>query len=270
MSFSINSQKILFVGDPLYKLPSNPPIDNEPPLITNFDYQIVDNKINISWRNDTSEFGSPEISYGELSYGNTPACEQSIKDTTQISYYNVEKENYLSEHHFTIDYDPSQDYYIKAFATDPAGNTSASSVLKVVGDHTFVSALNLKPFTYKLAYNLNGIKSADIVKVLVNGVEVTTDNENNTWNTILDLLLGENAITLTGKDQYGFEIEPSHCSMKRRKAADANDDSAVGLIDLSILSANWRKTSQDNAADFNEDGNVGLIDLSILAANWRK
>ena len=95
MSFSINSQKILFVGDPLYKLPSNPPIDNEPPLITNFDYQIVDNKINISWRNDTSEFGSPEISYGELSYGNTPACEQSIKDTTQISYYNVEKENYL-------------------------------------------------------------------------------------------------------------------------------------------------------------------------------
>lgn len=270
MAFSFNSQKILIVGDPLYQLSSTPATDNEPPLITNFDYQIVDDKIEISWQNSTSVSGSPEISYGELSYGHTPACENIIKDTSSLIYFNTTKENYLSEHHFTIDYDPTQNYYFKASATDPAGNVTISNILNLGEDSSFVSISNLKPFTYQPAYNLIGIKSTNVAKVTINGIEATTDDQNNTWSMLLDLSLGENEIVIAGEDQYGAQIEPSLSSLRRRKTADANDDSFVGLIDLSILSANWKKSTSDNPADFNEDGTVGLIDLSILSANWER
>ncbi len=50
------------------------------------------------------------------------------------------------------------------------------------------------------------------------------------------------------------------------KPGDANDDTRINAIDLSIL------ISHDNqnyaAADFNHDGTVGAADLAILLANW--
>ena len=51
-----------------------------------------------------------------------------------------------------------------------------------------------------------------------------------------------------------------------RKTGDANNDSAVDLLDLSILATWWGTTNTD--ADFNSDGTVDLLDLSILASAW--
>lgn len=270
MSFYSNTQKILIVGDPLYKLSFAPATDNEPPLITNFDYEIIGDKIEISWQNSTSENGSPEIAYGELSYGNTPACENTIKDTSSLIYYDTQKENYLAEHHFTIDYDPAQNYYFTASATDPAGNVADSNILSPEENPSSATISNLKSFTYQSVYSLIGVKSTNVAIITINGIEATIDDQNNTWSTLLDLSLGENIINIAGEDQYGTQIEPFSYSIRRRKAADANDDSFVNLIDLSLLSFNWKKTSSTSPADFNEDGTIGLIDLSILSANWER
>lgn len=51
-----------------------------------------------------------------------------------------------------------------------------------------------------------------------------------------------------------------------RKTGDANNDSRVDLLDLSILATWWGTSNTD--ADFNHDGAVDLLDLSILASAW--
>jgi len=51
-----------------------------------------------------------------------------------------------------------------------------------------------------------------------------------------------------------------------RKAGDANYDSKIDLLDLSILAADWQ--GNNSRSDFNSDGKVDLLDLSILAAYW--
>lgn len=50
---------------------------------------------------------------------------------------------------------------------------------------------------------------------------------------------------------------------------DVNGDGRVDVLDLSILAANYAKTSATAAqGDLNGDGRVDVFDLSILAANW--
>jgi len=51
-----------------------------------------------------------------------------------------------------------------------------------------------------------------------------------------------------------------------RKTGDANNDTKVDLLDLSILATWWGTTNTD--ADLNHDGTVDLLDLSILASAW--
>ncbi|MEI8061161.1 MAG: dockerin type I domain-containing protein [Candidatus Berkelbacteria bacterium] len=51
-----------------------------------------------------------------------------------------------------------------------------------------------------------------------------------------------------------------------KKQGDANNDSKVDLLDLSILATWWGTTNTDS--DFNHDGTVDLLDLSILASAW--
>jgi hypothetical protein len=53
-------------------------------------------------------------------------------------------------------------------------------------------------------------------------------------------------------------------------SGDANGDGAVNVSDLSLLAANYGKTSGATWAmgDFTGDGAVDVSDLSILAANY--
>ncbi len=51
--------------------------------------------------------------------------------------------------------------------------------------------------------------------------------------------------------------------------ADFNGDSVVNVIDLSILSTNWGKTSTTHTTgDANNDSTVNIYDLSVLANEW--
>jgi hypothetical protein len=49
---------------------------------------------------------------------------------------------------------------------------------------------------------------------------------------------------------------------------DVNGDNTVNVSDLSLLLANWGKTTA--ADDLNKDGTVNIFDLSLLLSNWGK
>jgi hypothetical protein len=51
-------------------------------------------------------------------------------------------------------------------------------------------------------------------------------------------------------------------------AGDADNDGAVDLGDLGILSGNWGHSGNWSTGDYTGDGQVGLADLGILAGNW--
>src|SRR3982751_2406324 len=53
-------------------------------------------------------------------------------------------------------------------------------------------------------------------------------------------------------------------------AADLNGDSVVNLTDLSMLLANYGKSSSGLKGDLNADGTVNLTDLSLLLTNYGK
>lgn len=153
----------------------------------------------------------------------------------------------------------------------PIANLESDIALKVeITSVTPVSIINSKTFTYKTTYKVDGTKSADIIKVLVNDSEAELDNTNQTWTVNIDLAIGQNTITAIGEDAFGSQSAPSSYTVSRRKMADANNDGSIGLVDLSVLAANWKKTEQNNPADFNEDGDVNLVDLSLLSANWER
>jgi hypothetical protein len=51
-------------------------------------------------------------------------------------------------------------------------------------------------------------------------------------------------------------------------SGDVNNDGAVNLSDLGILSGSWGHSGNWSTGDFTGDGLVGLADLGILAGNW--
>lgn len=69
-----------------------------------------------------------------------------------------------------------------------------------------------------------------------------------------------------GDPAVNSSASPPPAPAPSRKAGDSNGDSAVDLLDLSLLASNWGTSSSD--CDFNQDGVVDLLDLSILASNW--
>jgi hypothetical protein len=51
-------------------------------------------------------------------------------------------------------------------------------------------------------------------------------------------------------------------------SGDVNNDGAVNLSDLGILSGGWGHSGNWSTGDFTGDGLVSLVDLGILAVNW--
>ncbi len=124
-----NNWKAIMVGDPVYKLSTNPSIDNEKPLIKNVAYDFSGNNLIVSWNNSFSENGSPEVTYGEVEYGTDENYGSVVLNQTPLYYFNTSKSNYLSHHSITIpNITPGTTYYLKIKAIDPAGNIS---------EHTF-------------------------------------------------------------------------------------------------------------------------------------
>ena len=60
-----------------------------------------------------------------------------------------------------------------------------------------------------------------------------------------------------------------HAATCSSPPGDANCDTVVNVLDLSILATNWGKTSATwSMGDFNGDTVVNIIDLSIMASHW--
>jgi len=125
-----------------------------------------------------------------------------------------------------------------------------------------------RTFTYKAKVTISGTKTTDITKVLVNNVEATVDNVNNTWTLDQDLSYGSNTITIIGKDQTDASSSTTTRTIIRRKPADANNDGNITIADFGSLMSNWNKQEANNIADFNEDGSVGIADFSIMMSSW--
>ncbi len=52
------------------------------------------------------------------------------------------------------------------------------------------------------------------------------------------------------------------------KAHDLNDDNKIDIVDFSVETYWYKKSSPPKTLDFNNDGTVDLIDLSIMAYYW--
>lgn len=117
------------IGDPLYILPNTAAADNERPKITNLQQSRNGATITVSWDNFTSESGSPEVTYGAVEYGTTPDYGSIVWDESRLEYFNISKKNYFSQHSITINnLDPTQTYYLRIKAIDPAGNESSQTL----------------------------------------------------------------------------------------------------------------------------------------------
>jgi hypothetical protein len=125
-----------------------------------------------------------------------------------------------------------------------------------------------------------------------NGTIVITDGNGRTLNVKLGLDDEFNTDNLTGVESFDvvgiFDQEGSnlkgdyrlwvttydgsseHLGIFPTTPGDANGDGTVNVSDLSLLAANYGKTSGATWAmgDFNDDSAVNVSDLSVLAANY--
>ncbi|MFA6423379.1 MAG: hypothetical protein WCW17_02915 [Patescibacteria group bacterium] len=125
-----------------------------------------------------------------------------------------------------------------------------------------------KLYTYKSKYKINGTKSSEVTKVLVNGQEAIIDGNN--WNIELELAIGLTQISAVGQDQFGNSSKPAIYNLMRRKAGDANDDTFVDILDFGSLLNDWNKVDVVSDSDYNEDNKVNINDFAILMFNWNK
>lgn len=124
-----------------------------------------------------------------------------------------------------------------------------------------------RSFTYFSSIVISGTKSDGTTKILVNNAEASISG--NAWTKEINLALGQNTITVIGKDQANNSAA-SNTTIIRRKSADANNDGTINIKDFSLLMMNWNKSESANQGDFNEDGKINILDFSILMSNWGK
>ena len=147
--------------------------------------------------------------------------------------------------------------------------------LRKMPNKTLAVSINpVHPITYSAEYPLTGTKTASMTEVLVNNTPATVDNTANTWSSNVTLNnIGDNTITIVGKDSSGVSSNPLTLDLKRHKPADANGDGNVDTFDFSLLATAWNKDPSSGSnylSDFNEDGSIDTFDFSLLATNWGK
>ncbi|MFA6423125.1 MAG: hypothetical protein WCW17_01585 [Patescibacteria group bacterium] len=127
-----------------------------------------------------------------------------------------------------------------------------------------------KTFTYKSTLSLAGTKSAELTKIVIGGVTTDVSAIATTWAVSVNLTIGNNNLSVVGKDNLNNLSDAASYSIVRRKMADADNDGFVNINDFGSLMLNWKKTGADNVADFNEDLTVDIKDFGNLMLNWNK
>ena len=180
----------------------------------------------------------------------------------------------------------SQTYTVPSNLDDDLGNLYPTNTTITLLPHTGRIFFNLansnqltidntnKSVTFKSSYHLTGIKTSLITKIVINsGQEIPTLVGTTTWQADVNLTLGDNAITIVGKDNSGGSSDPVTLNLNRHKPGDTNGDGYVDTFDFSKLATSWYKDPHigtNYLADFNEDGYIDTFDFSLLATNWMK
>ncbi|MFA6315751.1 MAG: LamG-like jellyroll fold domain-containing protein, partial [Candidatus Paceibacterota bacterium] len=192
------------VGDPLYVLPEVASTDNEAPAITNVSYSWNGNNISIFWDNTYSVSGSPEVTYGYVNYGTNSSYGSTTNDSSPLTYYGVQKMNYLSQHNITIPLNSLGTYAFQINTTDPAGNAA----------------------TYNFTY--------DGTAPTVTFVQPTKDNNSfiNINNTFINATSSEDNVSMTLVDTslvLGFHLEQGSNNSKAEDYSQyGNNGSCTG------------------------------------------
>ena len=126
--------------------------------------------------------------------------------------------------------------------------------------------------TYLTGIVLQGTKDVSLTSIYVNdtssGLIYPTTT---TWEaTSVPLTIGLNTLTVYGRDASSNPSSSTSINISRHRLADINGDTFIDLTDISLFSADWRKTTNFNNAlsDMNNDSSVDLTDFSIIAKQY--
>jgi hypothetical protein len=118
---------------------------------------------------------------------------------------------------------------------------------------------------------LQGARDATLTSIYVNNS--TTGliyPSTTTWEASVTLTLGLNTFTIYGRDATNNQSSSASVNITQHRLADINGDTFIDLTDISLFSADWRKTTNFNNAlsDMNNDSSVDLTDFSIIAKQY--
>jgi hypothetical protein len=125
--------------------------------------------------------------------------------------------------------------------------------------------------TYLTGIVLQGTKDTALTSIYVNdsssGLTYPTTTS---WEASVPLTLGLNTLTVYGRDASNNPSSSTSINISRHRLADINGDTFIDLTDISLFSADWRKTTNFNNAlsDMNNDSSVDLTDFSIIAKQY--
>jgi hypothetical protein len=125
--------------------------------------------------------------------------------------------------------------------------------------------------TYLATATILGSKDTAISSVYLNNASTgITYPTSTTWQAAVNLILGNNTLTIYGKDSNNNQSGNRTATVNRHKLGDINGDAAIDLTDLSLFGADWGKTANlTNAlSDMNADNTVDLTDFSIIAKQY--
>lgn len=132
--------------------------------------------------------------------------------------------------------------------------------------------------TITVTANASDDASVSGVRFKVDGNNIGNEDTTSAYSVSLNtttLSNGTHTITATARDGAGLTTTASVTvtvnNAGAAKQGDMNSDTKVNVQDLSILLANWNKTSgawSNAKCDINGDGKVSITDLSILLSKW--
>lgn len=177
---------------------------------------------------------------------------------------------------------PGKNYSFNVSAFDATGNESTrspASSFSTVPDTTKPTAPTTltSPFQAGSTISLSWKASTDDIgiagyNIYRNGVKIGTSTTTSYSNSGLTPSTAY-SFSVSAFDTSGNESTLSNVisATIRLKVGDLNADNNINVLDLSILLANYGKTSATpGMGDLNNDKTINIYDLSMLLANWKK
>ncbi|MFA5188832.1 MAG: hypothetical protein WC460_05720 [Patescibacteria group bacterium] len=177
---------------------------------------------------------------------------------------------------YTInDLDVNEDYYFKVYVYDTESLFAPSNEVHgfiTGGGHIYpprpaMPTLDARACPIFLpTATLSGTKPDNTIIQINDLSGIINYPTQTTWNTLVNLILGNNLFLIFARDSYGQNSDILNATVVRSKTGDTNNDGKIDDFDLAGLAYHWQ--ANWCYADFNEDSIVDDFDLSGLAAHW--